>query len=112
MKFGCDHSSNHDQTHVLRQATLLRAGCERIFTDTCSGSVVGGGRLDLQRLCEQMRREDVLVVLQLDFLSRNLKDLLSFINDLEAQGAHFLSLTENMDTTTPMGNRVIQMFGA
>ena len=69
-------------------------------------------RPELQRLREQMRGDDVLVVWRLDRLGRNLKDLLGFVNDLEVQGVQFVSLTEQMDTTTPTGRLVFQIFGA
>ena len=42
----------------------------------------------------------------------DLKDLLGFVNDLEVQGVQFVSLTEQMDTTTPTGRLVFQIFGA
>lgn len=38
-----------------------------------------------------------------DLLCRNLKNLWGFVHDLEAQGVQFVLLTENLDTTFPMG---------
>ena len=112
MKFGCVRVTTHEQTHDLQQDALNQAGCERIFTDSCFGSVARADRPELHRLCEQMRRDDVLVVWRLDRSGRNLKDLLTFVNDLEAQGVQFISLTWNMDTTTTMGRLLFQIFGA
>ena len=60
----------------------------------------------------QWLRGDVLVVWRLDRLGRTLRDLLAFVGVLEAQGVQFVSLTEQKDTTTPMGKLVFQMFGA
>ena len=59
-----------------------------------------------------MRTNDVLVVWPLDRLGRNLQDLLGFLNALDALGIQFVSLTEQMDTTTPTGCLLIQIFGA
>ena len=39
-------------------------------------------------------------------------DLLGFVNALNAQGFQFVSLTEQMNTTTTMGRLVFQIFGA
>lgn len=94
------------------QDALLQAGCERIFIVTCSGSEACADRPELQRLCKQMLRDDVLVVWRLDRLGRNLKDVLGLVNVREAQGLQFVSLTEQMDTATMMGRLVFQMFGA
>ena len=41
-----------------------------------------------------------------------LQDLLGFVNALDVQGIRFVSLTEQMDTTTPTGRLVFQIFGA
>ena len=49
---------------------------------------------------------------RLDYLGRNLKDLLGLVNVLEAQGVQSVSLTEQMDTATTMGRLVFPMFGA
>ena len=59
-----------------------------------------------------MRAGDVLVIWKLDRLGRNLRDLLTFVGDLEGDGLEFVSLTEQMDTTTTMGRLVFQFFGA
>lgn len=112
MKLGYARVSTDDQNLDLQTDALHQAGCARIFTDTCSGSVACADRPELQRLCDQLRPDDVLVVWRLDRLGRNLQDLLGFVNDLEAQDIQFVSLTEQMDTTSPMGKLVFQMFGA
>ena len=52
------------------------------------------------------------VVGRLNRLIRNLRDVLAFVNDLEAKGGQFVSLTKQMDMTTLIGKLVFQMFGA
>ena len=58
-----------------------------------------------------MRTNDFLAVWRLDRLGRDPQDLLGFLNALDAQGIQFVSLTEQMDTTTPTGRLVFQIFG-
>jgi DNA invertase Pin-like site-specific DNA recombinase len=55
---------------------------------------------------------DTLVVWKLDRLARSLSDLLRLIERLGHLGASFKSLTEPVDTSTPMGVFVVQVLGA
>lgn len=44
MKVGYTRVSTHEQNHDLQIDALRAAGCERIFDDTCSGSVACADR--------------------------------------------------------------------
>ena len=112
MKFGYARVSTHDLYHDLQLDALRQAGCERIFTDNCSGATACADRPQLQQLRAQLRAGDVIVIWKLDRLGRNLRDLLTFVSDLEGDGIEFASLTEQMDTTTTMGPPVFRIFGA
>jgi DNA invertase Pin-like site-specific DNA recombinase len=46
---------------------------------------------------------NAFVVWKIDRAARNTLDLLRFVEDLEANGAEFASVTEQFDTTTPTG---------
>jgi hypothetical protein len=48
----------------------------------------------------------------LDRLGRSMKHLIEIITELEAKGAGFRSITENIDTTTSGGRLVFHLFGA
>jgi len=54
----------------------------------------------LQQLCAQLRIGNLIVLWKLDRLGCNLRDLLTFVSDLEGDGIEVVSLTEQMDTTT------------
>jgi DNA invertase Pin-like site-specific DNA recombinase len=58
------------------------------------------------------RRFDVLVCWRLDRLGRNLRHLLTVIEELQALGIAFVSLNEGIDATTPAGRLQLQMIGA
>ena len=60
----------------------------------------------------QLRDGDVVAVWKLDRLSRSLNHLLHLMEKIEASGAGFRSLTENIDTTTPVGRMMMQMVGS
>ena len=59
-----------------------------------------------------MRAGDTLVVWRLDRLARSLKQLIETVEDMEARGIGFRSLTEAIDTTTNGGRLVFHIFAA
>lgn len=103
-------SKAHDQDTATQLRSLNDAGVERVFTEHASGG--RWDRPELQRMLDQLRPGDVVVVWKLDRLSRSLKDLLHLMEKIETAGAGFRSLTEAIDTTTPAGRMMMQMVGA
>jgi DNA invertase Pin-like site-specific DNA recombinase len=55
---------------------------------------------------------DVLVVWKIDRIARSLRDLLEMMELLQASGIGFRSLTEPIDTSTPVGTFLVQILGA
>jgi DNA invertase Pin-like site-specific DNA recombinase len=53
----------------------------------------------------------VLVVWRRDRLGRSLSHLVEVLRFIEAKGAGFVSLTENIDTTSAGGRLVFHMMG-
>jgi Resolvase, N terminal domain len=66
----------------------------------------------LARLLRTIEAGDTLVVVRLDRLDRSVSHLLAVIEQLEAAGAHFRSLRDPIDTTTPQGMFSLQVLGA
>lgn len=89
---------------------LNEVGCERIFQDTASGT--DAERPGLAACQDHLRRNDVLVVLDLDRLGRLAHDLVALIDDLEKRGIRFKALNSPMDTTTPAGRAFLQIQAA
>jgi len=58
------------------------------------------------------RRFDVLVCWRLDRLGRNLKHLMTLLEELNALGIAFVSLNEGIDATTPAGKLQMHILGA
>ncbi len=75
------------------------------------GSLPTGG-VAQTKLLSQLRKGDVLVVWKLDRLSRSLRDVLTIMERVQESKAGFRSLTEAVDTTTPVGRMMMQMVGA
>jgi DNA invertase Pin-like site-specific DNA recombinase len=100
-----------DEQHTENQIEQLKkAGCERIYKENASGG--RWDRPELHKALEHLRRGDVLVCWKLDRLSRSLSDLLRILLKVDEAGAKFKSLTEELDTTTPMGRMVMQVVGS
>ena len=102
--------STAEQDASLQLDALRAAGCLKVFTDKASGSL--DRRPQLDRLLDQLRPGDTIVVWRLDRLGRSLKHLIALIEDLAEKDVGFRSLTEGMDTTTSGGKLVFQIFGA
>lgn len=66
-------------------------------------------RPDLQRMLSYIEEGfcDVLVVYQLDRLSRNVRDFSNIYAMLEEHNVMFISIKENIDTTTPIGRAMM-----
>jgi DNA invertase Pin-like site-specific DNA recombinase len=66
-----------------------------------------------QMLADAKRRKfDVVVCWRLDRLGRNLKHLISLLDELQALGVAFVSLAEGIDATTPAGKLQMHILGA
>ena len=110
MKIGYARVSTIDQNPDLQLRALRRAGCERIFEDRLSGTMQR--RPGLSEAIALAEPGDVLVVWRLDRLGRSLSHLIETIGALGDKGCGFLSLTENIDTTTAGGRLLFHMMGA
>lgn len=109
MLIGYARVSTVDQTLALQQDALTNAGCEKIFTDTISGSLVE--RPGLAEAINFARSGDTIAVWRLDRLGRNLRHLIDTVNTLKERGIQFRSLQEQIDTSTSGGKLVFHLFG-
>src|SRR5512143_669589 len=108
MLIGYARVSTLEQTLALQQDALTKAGCERTFTDTASGSLAA--RPGLTEALDFARPGDTLVVWRLDRLGRSLRHLLDTVSLLQEQGIGFKSLQEQIDTTTSGTKLVFHVF--
>ncbi len=110
MLIGYARVSTLDQTLALQRDALANAGCERVFTDTASGS--RSARPGLHEALDFARSGDTLVVWRLDRLGRSLRHLIDTVFLLQERGIELKSLQEQIDTTTSGGKLVFHVFGA
>jgi DNA invertase Pin-like site-specific DNA recombinase len=117
MLLGYARVSKADNSQVLdlQIDSLINANIykESIYTDKISG--VKDERPGLENCLKALRKGDTLIVWKLDRLGRNLKHLISIIDDLNKKDIEFKVLTgqgASIDTTTPAGKMIFSIFGA
>ncbi|BCI72890.1 hypothetical protein SPKIRA_37200 (plasmid) [Sphingomonas paucimobilis] len=85
MLLGYARVSTDDQDLTLQKTALKAAGCRRTFEEKVSGAK--RARPELDRMLEQLRDDDVVVVTRLDRLARSTRDLLDIAEKLNEAGA-------------------------
>ena len=101
MLIGYVRVSTNDQNTELQRNALECAGCELIFEDKISGTK--SDRPGLKKLLRTLSEGDTLVVWKLDRLGRSMRHLVILVEELRERGVNFRSLTDAIDTSTPMG---------
>ena len=110
--------STTDQTCDNQLLELHRYIAARGWTATdyvdqgISGAKDRRPALDALLVDARRRRFDVLVVWRLDRLGRNLRHLVTLLEDLQTLGIAFVSLAEGIDATTPAGKLQMHILAA
>ena len=102
--------STGKQDVALQLDALEQTGCARVFADTASGSL--RNRPELEKCLDYLRAGDTLVVWKLDRLGRSHRHLLDTVAGLDERGIAFRSLHDPIDTSTPAGKLVFNLFAA
>jgi DNA invertase Pin-like site-specific DNA recombinase len=88
---------------------LEAVGCERIFREQVSSVAQ---REQLEAMLNWARRGDTVVVTKLDRLARSVRDLLSIVDRLNANGVALRVLTAPIDTASATGKLVLSLLGS
>lgn len=110
-KIGYARVSTSEQSDQLQTQALTRAGCYQIYTDHGrTGRTMA--RPQLEEALKALRPGDTLTVWKLDRLGRNVRGLSELLEDLEARGVFFESLTEGIDTSQSVGKLMFHILAA
>jgi len=102
-----------NQLAELRRFATARGWDVREYVDHgVSGSKERRPALDEMVADAKRRRFDAVVVWRLDRLGRNLKHLITLIDEMQALGIAFVSLNEGIDATTPAGKLQLHILAA
>ncbi len=112
--------TGHPEESLETQEKQIRAYCEargwqvaRVFSDMGkSGASID--RPEYRRMMQAAERGDGTLVIcsKLDRFSRSTRDCLNALANLKAWNVGFCSVSESIDTSSPYGNFVFQIFSA
>lgn len=108
--FGYARVSTRDQSDKLQIDALELAGCDKVFSERVSAS--SRNRPELERMLDQLRAGDRVVVWRLDRLGRSLRDLIDLVGSFEETGVSFVSVQESIDTSSPGGRLIFHVFAS
>lgn len=81
---------------------------DKIFEEKMSGK--NTDRPQLQAMLSYLREGDTLFVESFSRFARSARDFLNIVNTLTEKGVSFVSLKENVDTTSPYGKFMLTVF--
>jgi DNA invertase Pin-like site-specific DNA recombinase len=111
MKIGYARVSTTNQNLDTQLKLLNIEGVDKVFEEKISG--VTTKRPELQKLLEQLRKDDIVVVTALSRLSRKTIDCLELISIIQEKGASFKCLDfPALDTTTDSGKLFFTIYAA
>lgn len=101
------------QIREMQQFATRRGWEHTSFVDAgFSGSKVSRPELDLMMAQCRKRKCDVVVVYRFDRFARSVKHLVDALTEFNDLGIQFVSLHENVDTTTAQGKLLFTIFAA
>lgn len=110
MRVGYVRCSTLEQNEARQLKMMEEQKVERVFVDKASGK--NTERKEFKEMMAFVRDGDTLIVESISRIARNTRDLLTIISSLTEKGVEFVSLKENIDTTTPHGRFMLTVFGA
>lgn len=108
MKFGYARVSTQEQDLRVQIQALEAASCDEILSEKVSGTAAA--RPELARLLDKIRPGDVVIVWRLDRLGRSMRHLLELIELFSSNQVEFISLHEQIDTSTATGKMMLHLF--
>lgn len=108
MKVGYVRVSTKEQNTARQEKAMHELGVERIYLEKISGKDTN--RPELKAMLDYVREGDTLIVESYSRLARSTQDLLNIVDQLTKKNVSFISLKENIDTSTPQGKLMLTIF--
>lgn len=102
--------STEEQNEERQRQSAAEIGAEKLFVDKASGK--NADRQFLKEMLSYVREGDTVYCSDISRIARNTKDLLNIVEELNNKGVYFVSLKEQIDTSTPQGKFMLTVFGA
>ena len=110
MRVGYVRCSTIEQNEARQLKMMKEQKAEKLFIDKASGK--NTDRKAFKEMMAFVRAGDMVIVESISRIARNTRDLLSIVSELTEKQVAFVSLKENIDTTTPQGRFMLTVFGA
>ena len=110
MKVGYIRVSTEEQNSARQEVLMSELGVEKVYIDKASGK--NSEREKLQEMLTFVREGDEVIVKDISRFARSTRDLLDLVAQLEEKNVKFVSLKENIDTSTPTGKFMLTVFAA
>ena len=108
MKVAYIRVSTEEQNTARQEEAMKGLGVEKVYIEKISGKNME--RPQLKAMLDFVREGDTLIVESYSRLGRSTADLFKIVDELEKKGVAFVSLKENVDTTTPRGKLMFTIF--
>ncbi|MEF7566007.1 recombinase family protein [Bacillus infantis] len=105
--FGYARVSTDDQVLDMQIDALKKYGVDRMFVEKVSGKKTD--RPQLNKMLEHLRSGDTVVIYKLDRIGRNRKHLFELVDLFKEKNVNFVSLQDQIDTSTAVGNMFFGM---
>ncbi len=113
-------STNNGQQNPDMQLQALRGYCEarrlKVYKEYVDEGISGAkaSRPSLNAMMDdaKKRKFDVVIVWKFDRFARSTKHLITALDEFQNLGIDFISYSENIDTSTPMGKAMFTIVGA
>ncbi len=108
MKVAYIRVSTKEQNTARQEEIMKSQGVERTYIEKISGK--NADRPQLKAMLDYVREGDTVIVESYSRLARSTYDLFNIIEELERKNVSFISLKENVDTSTPQGKLMFTIF--
>ena len=103
----CSTEEQNEERQILNAKEV---NADKLFIDKASGKNID--RKAFKEMINFIREGDTVICSDISRLARNTRDLLNIIDDFSKKNVEFISLKENIDTSTPQGKFMLTVFGA
>lgn len=110
MLIGYARVSTEEQNESRQVEALRQKGVEKIFVDKQTGA--NTNRPEFKQMMEFVREGDTVITESFSRISRSTRDLLKIVDTFKIKRVEFISMKENVDTSTPQGKFMLTIFAA
>lgn len=105
--FGYARVSTKGQDLTVQLSKLSEHGVDRVYSEKLSGK--NKNRPELEKMIEQLRTGDTVVITKIDRLARNMRDFQNIVHELTERGVTLKILDQNIDTSSAQDKLFMNM---